>query len=264
MTGRDVEVWLFHPTGVPQKIRRLIESECKARGWPPLTLRRTTIARSREGRPLGLISSEDATNLYKRIHRVRVGVWQIGKAHVPTKPQPRSAANDFVRLSRFVMHKAFHSTISQDDFDSQWSSSLTAFQKWLSGTWCESEGDPRCLPLHVFKTDFGINNLSSEKGRSVFVDIHGPQSSRVDRKQLHWDRPQGAYHGGDTLHVAGYDLVRGFHWDVSNEAAKQRVTTTSDIWEIRRKGYVNIYPDAYIRGGRLSKRITPGKKSKAR
>ena len=264
MTASGIEVWLFHPAGdgsVSNPLRRLIESECEVRGWslaPPRPTRRT---RSSEGRPLVLIKNEDATNLYKRIHRVRVGVWQIGKAHVPIKPQPRPTANDYVQLSRFIRHKAFHATVSDK---SHWYSSLTEFDKWLNGIWCDNEGDPRCLPFHTFETDFETKNLTSQEGRSTFSETHGPQSSRVDHNQLRWDRPQGSYHGRDTLHIAGYELVRGFHWDVSSEMGKQRVTTTSDVWEIRRKGYVNVYPDAHIREGRLSKRITPTHKAKAR
>ena len=255
MTASGIEVWLFHPAGdgsVSNPLRRLIESECEVRGWslaPPRPTRRT---RSSEGRPLVLIKNEDATNLYRRIHRVRVGVWQIGKAHVPIKPQPRPTANDYVQLSRFIRHKAFHARIPQNDVDSQWSSSLTAFGRWLDGTWCDGEGDPRYLPLHVFETDW----LSSAEGRSAFAQMHGPQSSRVDLRQLRWKRPQGAYHGSESLHVAGYDLVRGFHWDVLNEGAKRNVATISGkTWEIPRNGYVNVYPDAHIRGSRISKRL---------
>ena len=261
MTERDIEIWLFQPGGASSNVKRMIKSECSSRGWRPLTLRRTTSARSREGRLLGLIKGEDAINLYKRVHRARVGVFQIGDAHVLIKPQPRPAARDYVQLRGFVKHKAFYFRIPQNDVDSQLSSSLTAFRRWLDETWCDGEGDPRCLPFHVFETEFETDNLFSAQGRSAFAQMHGPQSSRVDYRQFRWKRPQGAYHGSETLHVGGCDLVRGFHWDVSNEGAKRNVATISGTWEIPRNGYVNVYPDAHIRGGRSSKRV---KKAKAR
>ena len=234
----------------------MIELECAARRWSLTPPRQTRRAQTHEGRPLGLITSRDAINLYKRAHRARVGVFQIGDAHVPIKPQPRPTVRDYVQLRGFVKHKAFHARIPQNDVDSQWSSSLTAFGRWLDGTWCDGEGDPRCLPLHVFETDFETDRLSSAEGRSAFAQMHGPQSSRVDLRQLRWKRPQGAYHGSESLHVAGYDLVRGFHWDVLNEGAKRNVATISGkTWEIPRNGYVNVYPDAHIRGSRISKRL---------
>ena len=263
MTGSDVEVWLFHPAGMPARIKRMIESECAARRWSLTPPRQTRRVQTPEGRPLGLIASRDAINLYRRAHRARVGVFQIGDAHVPIKPHPRSTVRDYVRLRGFVRHKAFHVRIPQNAVDSQWSSSLATFQRWLDGTWCDGEGDPRCLPFHVFETDFETSRLSSAEDRSAFEQMHGPQSSRVDDRQLRWARPPGAHHGRETLHVSGYGLIRGFHWDVSSERGKS-VTTISGTWEIHRGGHVNVYPDAYIREGRSSRRITSTKKAKAR
>ena len=250
-----MEVWLFHPAsgGPSNQDKRLIETECRKRGWK-LTLRPTKACKSREGRPLGLIKNQDATNLYRRIHRSRIGIWQIGDAHVPTKPKPRIIAADYIRLRTFVEHKAFHERISSVDASDQWHSSLLSFCNWLNQVCCEGEGDPRCLPFHVFTTKHNISALASREGRSTFTKKHGPQSSRVDDNKLHWGRPQGAHHGQERLHVAGLDLIPGFHWDVSNQGSKRLITTTKDVWEIKPKGYVNIYPDQHIREGKLSKR----------
>ena len=255
MIERDVEVWLFHPisNSPPSQVRRLIESECRDRGWK-LTLRPTTVTKSPEGRPLGLIKSEDATNLYGRIHRSRIGVWQIGYAHVPRKPRPRPIVRDYVELHRFISHKAFHCKLPKVDTSDYWFTSLPAFRKWLGQICCDGESDPRCLPFHIFSTKQRISDLATQVGRSAFVDVHGPQSSRVDNNKLRWDRPSGTYHGRETLHVAGRDLARGFHWDVLNQGGRRQITTTKDIWEIGPNGYVNVYPDQHIRGGRLAKR----------
>lgn len=254
MTERQVEVWLFYPGGggPTTQVRRWIASQCESRGWS-LNPRPTGKTRSPEGRPLGPISNEDATNLYKRIHRVRVGVWQIGTAHAPIKPQPRMVVRDYVPLHRFIAHKAFHRRIPMEDFESQWSSSLTAFCTWLGQIDCEGEGDPRCLPFPVFSTKFNVSDLASREGRSVFAQIHGPQSSRRDDNELRWHR--GPHHGQAQLQVAGRVLAPGFHWDVTNRATEQRITTTSEVWRIGKNGYVNVYPDQHVRQGHSCKRL---------
>ena len=263
MTQREAEVWLFYPEGggPTAKTRRWIESQCESRGWS-LNLRPTGKTRSPEGRPLGPIKNEDATNLYRRIHRVRVGVWQIDAAHVPIKPQPKIVVRDYVPLHRFIAHKAFHRRIPMEGFETQWSSSLAAFSAWLEQVGCEGESDPRCLPFPVFDTKFDISELATQEGRSAFALIHGPQSSRIDHNQLRWHR--GPYHGHTQLQVAGRNLAPGFHWDVMNQRTEQRITTTSEVWRIGKNGYVNVYPDQHIRQGHSSKRVLLAKKAKAR
>ena len=265
MTHTAVEVWLFSRGGggPANEIRRLLEAECSTRGWSPV-LRPIHRNRTSEGRPLSPINNEDATNLYKRIHQVRVGVWQVGHARAPIKPYPRPVVNDYVELHRFIRHKAFHCRLSAKDFKGKWHSSLAAFDAWLQQVCCEGEGDPRCLPFHVFDTDFEIDKLATPRGRSEFAETHGPQSARRDSNDIRWNRPKGAYHGRETLHIAGRDLVRGFHWDVSSGATRRRIATTKDIWELAANGYVNVYPDQHIRGGHSAKRRIPTGKRKAR
>ena len=263
MTQREVEVWLFYPQGggPPSQMRRLIRSQCESKGWS-LNLRPAGKTRTTEGRPLGPIRSEDATNLYRRIHRARVGVWQMGNAHAPIKPQPRIVVRDYVPLHRFISHKAFHRKIAMEDFESQWSLSLTAFCAWLEQIGCEGESDPRCLPFPVFSTKFNIGDLATQERRSVFARLHGPQSSRIDDNKLRWHR--GTYHGREHLQVAGRDLAAGFHWDVLNRTTEHRITTTSEVWRIGTNGYVNVYPDQHVRSGLSSKRLMLAKKGKAR
>ena len=275
--GRQVDVWLQRqlPTSqlprhlIPQwngflrdKVHRHLLQWFAESGLstPSDLLTSAPVGRLKDTSP----ETEDATNLYRRIHRARVGVWQVGDSHVLIKPEPNPKARDYVRLGRFVDHKAFHARMSTNDFHSRWPSSLTDFVEWLDQTGCEGEGDPRCVPLHVFATKFPTSYLSTGEGRSEFAGVHGVQSSRVDDSHLHWDRPKGAFHGREVLQVAGRNLARGFHWDVSSRTTTRRITTTSEIWRISPNGYVNVYPDQYIRIGQRARRLLPGKKAKAR
>ena len=258
MTERPVEVWLFYPENNPLVVgqaKQIIGDECEKRQW---TFRdRPTHLIKPDGRPIGQIKPEDATNLYKRIHRARVGVWQIDHANVPRRPQPRNTVADYVTLKRFVLHKAYHRTLPIMSLEDAWISSVEKFLAWVTETHCENEGDPRCLPFHVFDTGFNLEHLNCLDVRQRFAAMHGAQSSRLDGQDFKWVR--GVFHGQETLQVAGRELTTGFHWDVSGRL-NQRIITTSEVWKLKPNGYVNVYPDAHIRGNtKGANRVYPGK-----
>lgn len=255
MQQRDVEVWLFlQRSKLSKQAKNFIEADCTAKGWK-LSIRHTTEKRNPKGRPVFAVSKEDAINLYKRMHRARVGVCQIGKADAPVSARPRRFDRDYVSLSRYVKHKAYHWNLPQTPTLAQWTSSLSDFYTWLDKAWCDGEADPRCLPLHVFRTEIDIDTLDTQEGRQNFQTVHGSQSSRKDINQLQWNRPRGAFHGRDILHIAGRELVQGFHWDVSSGNMKRKLNTTAGTWEIKPNGYLNVYPDAYVREGKRVHRI---------
>ena len=188
-------------------------------------------------------------------HRLECGRSEY--ANVSRRPQPRDTVADYVTLRRFVLHKAYHRTLPVISLEDAWVSSLEEFLGWINGSHCENEGDPRCLPFHVFDTGFDLRCLDSQDGRRHFAGLHGAQSSRLDGKGLGWTR--GVPHGYETLQVAGHELRTGFHWDVAGKL-KQHITTTSEVWKLKPNGYVNVYPDAHIRGNRkAANRVYPGK-----
>ena len=220
-----------------------------------LIFRPPFLGRLPRGRSLAKILNEDVTNLYKRLHRARVGVWQIGDARAPTTPKPRHALKDYVSLADFVRHKAFHARLPRNGFAESWRGPLRDFRQWLSAIGCENEADPRCLPFHVFDTRIDIDRLASACGRSRFAVAHGSQSSRIDDRGLTWSRVRGQGHGREILNVAGRELARGFHWDVSHSASNASLGNSSETWRVNKDGYVNVYPDGHIRGGRGARRV---------
>lgn len=256
MDERAAEIWLFHPRANADSykpVARLIQDACESENWR-FHARRIHRERAPRGRPLARILNEDATNLYKRLHRARVGVWQIGDARAPTVPQPRSDIKDYVSLADFVRHKAFHARLPRKGFEESWRESLSEFRQWLSVMGCENEADPRCLPFHVFDTRFDIDRLASADGRSRFASEHGSQSLRTDAKGRHWKRPSGPGHGREILNVSGRELAQGFHWDVSTGSSNFKLATSSETWIIRKGGYINVYPDAHVRCGKGSRK----------
>lgn len=259
MDERTIEIWLFHPNvnaHLYKRVSNALRAVCESENWT-FYARHIYGERSPQGKPLARIRNEDATNLYKRLHRARVGVWQIGDARAPTTPQPRNARKDYVSLADFVRHKAFHARLPRDGFAESWRGHLFDFRQWLSAIGCENEADPRCLPFHVFDTRFDIDQLASARGRSRFADAHGPQSSRIDARGLTWSRAKGQGHGRKILNVAGRELAQGFHWDVSHGASNTRLGNSSEIWRVNKRGYVNVYPNGYIRGGSGARRVYP-------
>lgn len=256
MTDRGPEVWLFYPRGSGHYVRDAVRSKCRDRDWSCVE-RTTSRLRIPQGRPIQRANTEDATSLYRSIHTRRIGVWQMGDADVPVIPRPKKSPNHYVTLRQFVRYKAFHCRIDPNKLDESLEESAISFKSWIDTTGCDGEGDPRCLPLHVFEAESGEYNLDTHEGRRQFEVNHGRQSSRLDRKGLRWDRPPARQmHGQPIIQVAGRELARGFHWDVTSSRRNSwTVETTSEKWKIGRNGYANIYPNAHIRGAKSATRI---------
>ena len=64
-------------------------------------------------------------------------------------------------------------------------------------------------------------------------------------------------HGREILHVAMRELAQGFHWDVSHSASNARLGNSSETWRVNKGGYVNVYPNGHIRGGKGSRKVYP-------
>ena len=255
MSDRFVEVWLARPrikSTNPRQLlfadaRKMISSECKARGWE------FEVAYSKiihpNGRYREAISPDDATTIYRRAHNVRVGIWQFGDTYAPIRPELSRNPKHYLGLGKFLRHKAFHFNVGKKDFAAVWAQSLASFQEWLGRVDCEGQSDPRCLPFHIFGTAVPIEILTAAKGRRTFANRHGPQSNRRDDNDLSWRSPRTALHGGEQLHISGHELERGFHWDVDSRKRRRTVFTTEREWRVQRDEYLNIYPDGHIRPG---------------
>ena len=249
------EVWLIYPEESQPSIRGDVKSRCEDEGWS-FRERHTAVTRLPKGRSIRVLSPDDATNLYRSIHTRRIGVWQFSSARAPTTPQPKMTEKNYMPLSRFVRYKAFHCQVEPNWFWKQLSKTFASFESWAEKTDCEGESDPRCLPFHVFETDADSYDLGKKEDRKRFQVDYGPQSSRRDGRDRIWSRPNSRQmHGTETLRVAGRELTVGFHWDVSSER-KIRISNTFEVWEIKRNGYVNVYPNAHIRGSSRARPIS--------
>ena len=253
MTSGNPEVWLIYPRE-NRSFRDYVKSHCQDVGWS-FQSRPTTRIVLPKGRPIRVLTPEDATNIYRRVHTRQVGVWQIGDAAAPTRSKPKKTTKHYLPLSRFVRYKAFHCQLDPNRSGEPLSETVADFQSWIENADCEGESDPRCLPFHVFETDIDQYDLSKSDDRKRFENDHGRQHARRDARDRIWYRPNARQmHGREILQIAGHALMQGFHWDVSSEH-KVKISNISEVWEIKRNGYLNVYPNGHIRGSSKARKL---------
>ena len=235
------EIWcVFSDTGRVKTApsRERLRRECRERGWGLQEKR--SVATRVDGRPLDFLSGADAVNLYRRSHRVRVGVLFTGRPAVVPRPGPARRSERTIDLARFVRYKAYAARLPAEP--ACISSCLDAYEAWCQDTGCENGNDPQCLPFHIFRSRHA--DLDNPGERRRFNEIHGGGARRRDERDLSWSL--GPFHGRDVLHVAGHTLQPGFHWDVSVQGDAKTIMTPTECWQVLR--YINVAPDAHLRG----------------
>jgi len=237
----EVNIFYLKQAGLQTlELRGRVASICKDRSWN-FQPRPVDIVRSRSGRPVALVRRDVAAGLYPRVHRARVATLVVGAdPRVPLHPVEADVLrfNRHVPLRRFLDYKSFWVRIPEKPPNDSWLGSLEA---WVARVDCEGEHDPRCLPFHVF-TGQGAG-LQIAENRHRFDDRYGTGADRTDEQGCRWLLDTHAYHGQESIHVAGFTLRPGFHWDVNGEGF--RISTPEGVWEVG--GYVNVYPDARLR-----------------
>ncbi len=187
----------------------------------------------------------------------------IESSLVSIDPRYPENAGGQLACSHFVQHKAFnigqfHIKRAQDreTLSPREAIRFDAFAKWDGISDCEGLDDGRLLPLHAFDPGRDWSNLGEPAGRELFDRTFG--KPRVDRKSLSWNRAQPPLHGREELTVALFRLPRGFHWDVHlARHGVKTVITHHEVWQVSAQGYINVYPDAFVRIGDHSRRVWP-------
>lgn len=221
-------------------LRSHVAAVCESRGWRFHPKSISTV-RAREGRPIPLVARDVAAGLYPRVHRSRVATLVVGgDPRVPLHPLEAEALKfkRHIPLRRFVEYKSCWIRIPNDPTNDSW---VGEFGSWTQRVECDGEHDPRCLPFHVFSGEG--TDLKFDHGRTAFDLRYGSGAERLDDVGSRWILNPHDYHGMESLEIAGYNLRRGCHWDVT--ATGWRISTPVGLWRI--DGHVNIYPDAHIR-----------------
>jgi hypothetical protein len=251
----QTDVWVIFPQSRrPQtaEARRAIRSLCKSRNWDFQERPSLEMIVAPTGRKRTIVSGADAGELYRRLHVARVGVLWFGSVSVCFDPTVKERLREKVLcgLEDFVRHKSFCQNLSVER-PTEW---LSQFEQWCDAVECEGEHDPRCLPLHVFKANRMRLELALE--RELFASHYGTGSVRVDAERMEWRLSPRDFHGQGVAQIAGYELRRGFHWDVCPLSGRPtKIMTTTEAWLVYR--HINVYPNAYIRNSSDSKKIFP-------
>ncbi len=223
-------------------LRDRIARICQERSWKFLP-RSVETFKAPSGRPVSLIPAEFAGALYGKIHRTRAAVLVLGSdPRVPLHPKQEDALKfkRHIQLKRYIDYKCFYCKVSADPENDGWTG---MFARWCRVSHCEGEQDPRCLPFHVFRGDG--KGLDVLENRQQFNELYGTAKRCDDTKSI-WNLLPRDYHGNETLHVAGHELSKGFHWDVKIDGSRD-FNTAQFAWRVT--GHVNVYPDAFLRRG---------------
>jgi hypothetical protein len=258
-----IEVWLFYPdrsAADTQRFRATIQQLCASKGWS-FQSRPAKVA-ERGGRPLAIVRADDSRNLYKRCHQVKVGVATVDQCSISLDPRFLESLGQNRSVMRVIADKAcwmgsfpLGRAIRGGPLTATERARIDSLERWQLADW-QAGNDPRALPLYVFSPGLERWTFRTAGGRQRFGEKYGPPARRMDDRGLFWIRADH-FHGAETVRLAGiHELPRGFHWDVTQERRRStELTTLTEAWRVRDGGYINVYPDAYIRSGRNSTRV---------
>lgn len=259
------EVWVFSPAKYQSQTRAFrsaLQRLGRQRGWT--VQERLTSFERPGGRPTFTIAPEDAFNLYRRMHEVKVGVLSLGESFV--RIEPRATSGLGLALGQFVRYKAqWMGTIGLNPSQggapkvaAPNAASLDAFDRWPWPQPCDGSTDPRILPLSVFLGLVKAEDLDVRAGRVQFNGLYGSRT-RIDPRQRTW---RHGNHFHPPVRLASLTPCRvpdGFHWDVgAPKRAPREIANAIQVWRIAENGYVNVYPNSHIRGGKPhARRVWP-------
>ncbi len=232
-----------------------VAATASSKGWK-LSVAQCVRLSSGRGRKANVLQRGDASRLYKEMHRQQVAVLYSGKVAVRTDPKPPFRDDRVVSLAEFCKYKSFAVSLRSNDAN-DWDA---RFEEWMTVAECDGPNDPRILPFHIFASS-GSFQLDDLDERKRFQRSHRYRRSLQDGRRRSWSPPPpGARHGREPQTVRSLRLDGGFHWDVTT--SRSPVMTSSDtIWKVPSHGYLNVYPDGFIRFGNHSTQTWSAKDS---
>ena len=228
-----------------QRLRAGLRTAAAERGWGFVERRAERTKLVPDRRSISVLPIPEAKNVYERVHKVPVGVFVVEPLFVrrdPARAEPTE--RQLTPLETFLKYKAHfcHATLASPPNDL-----LAAFSEWTASLELDDSKDPRCLPLQTFEARVPVD-LSSAASRKEFDDAHRSRGGRRDACDDDWEvRLDPTMHGGVELVVRTHKLPRGFHWDLQTSGSR-RLCTHREVWQVPRGEYVNVSPNAHVRG----------------
>jgi len=253
------EVWLIYRQSERRETassRQEFQKLAKSWGW--LFQERPTqsvnVSNGLGGRAVSrwLLAQRDSYDLYRRLHKARVIVLATHAVRVSIKPGQRPPSTRYLlSLEDFARYKGFFLLCQNFDLAGDF---YDLAEKGLSKIETADLDDPRSLPLHLMSREVPTD-LGTAAGRGKFNSRFGSPGARRTEDGWSWERNRHAQHGREELLIGRTRLERGAHWDVSQNQGrgKKEFPAITKIWSVQPNGYVNVYPDGYVRGGKHSR-----------
>lgn len=233
-----------------KSLRKKIATEAVRLGLPILKTIRVedhrVVGGEEKDRLFPLLKPEDARWLYSKLHEFEIAVLAVNQAYVRRDPSTLPARKkQLISVERFIRYKGYWGLVRNARDVSE---HLQEFRRSAEKIRCDGYDDARILPLHIFYCSQEWAHLDDPTEQQRFISEHGQSGKRTDCAGAYWTKPKGqaARHGGLALCVGGYQLQQGFHWDVSADS-EVTVYFPDEVWKLRRRGYLNIYPDGHLR-----------------
>ncbi len=194
-----------------------------------------------------LLKGRDAYDLYRRLHKARVLVITSHCILLSVKPGA-SSHRYLVSLDEFVKYKAILRECQAIPTTAEF---FDGAVRELESITADDLDDPRSLPLHLMSPQIPTG-LGTGAGRRAFNSQSGSPGER-SCDGWRWKRDRHAQHGREQLTIGSTRLEAGAHWDVSQvkRGSRREFPAVIKTWLIERKGYINVYPDGFIRQGKL-------------
>lgn len=257
------EVWLIAPRD-RSELHATVTDAAKSRGYAPIV--RHGEPKVLDKRPVTVLTLREAAELWAHANQHVVAVGHAGDVVVNGRPDRTVTGPSAIPLAHFLMGRAVVRRLpASSEYGRELQSSLDALfedlRDWGALPGFEDEADPRCLPLYVHSPAGCHHDLRTLAGRTTFGVQYGHHSRSDDLGRV-WTRARPE--GRRLVRVGGGFLSEGMHWDVKNgRHGKARIATVSEVWSVEPDGYVNVYPDAFIRGpqrdSRGAKKIYPSR-----
>lgn len=211
---------------------------------------RVKTTKGMNGQQFRLLSPHEVEGIYRGVHVERTAILAFCGAKVLLDISERPTNQGCMTLERFVRYKCAYALISRPE---EIAGALAGALSWMDQTGCDGPRDPRCFPSAIFTPREDIS-LGTLEGRRKFMARHrsSPKTSALtDSLDRLWEI--GPHHTRDLLQVAGTTLPVGFHWDVEADNKSTIIATGWETWKLPGRGYVNVHPNAHVRGGNATK-----------
>lgn len=214
----------------------------------------------REGsRAVNVVRPQDAAHIYLEAHRAPTLVIAVPSIWILLDPRRDPATlRTTCRPDAALRHKGLTWTVLD-------SKELSAHVASLSSPHpcddIDGPGDPRVLPLHLFRGPDVDGLLGTAKGRDQFKAAHRKRRSWVGPKGCWQDPAPGAMHGNDRdsggTFVSGWRVPEGHHWDVQPSNKNTELVGFGEVWRVERGGHVNVFPNGKLLGNHRARRTWP-------